>query len=91
MKAEGISNLQAAHEENKDGCFSSATDWVHLKVLGENKSLWFLALIAQAYAHAPNPVISWNLFLVPIFPWVSRFFLCSLNFPEKNLTSSAIN
>lgn len=67
MKAEGISNLQATHEENKDGCFSSATDWVHLKVLGENKSLWFLALIAQAYAHAPNPVISWNYSLFPFF------------------------
>lgn len=32
----GISSLQAALEENKDGCFRSAVEWIHPEELGEN-------------------------------------------------------
>lgn len=53
--------------------------------------LSFLTLAAQAYTHAPNPLASWNLFLILVFPQVLSFFPCSVKSLVKSHSSSAIN
>lgn len=54
----GISNLQAAHEENKDGCFRNAMEWIHPEELGESDCFIFSDISSTSiHTHTPKAII----------------------------------
>lgn len=62
LVTQGISNLQAAHEENKDGCFRKAREWIHPEELGENVCFIF-SDISSTSMHTPPKAISLQEFV----------------------------
>lgn len=60
-------------------------DWEKVIILS------FLTLTAQAHTHAPNPLASWNLFPILVFPQVLSFFPCCIKSLAKFPSSLAID
>lgn len=51
-----MSNLQAAHEENKDGWFRNAMEWIRPEELGENVCFIFSDISSTSIHTLPKAI-----------------------------------